>query len=190
MSSLVGRISAVSHREKELTNGNILFRSKVDKFLLKTLAEQRQSPQAAIISCSDSRVPVEIIFDAIRPGIFYVIRVAGNIVSGTLVLGSIEFAVSHLKVPHVILLGHTDCQAVKASINGSFKGEMLPQMLHRIKVKNKELKKAVLENLNGQFQNLLRMECVRDGVRDGKLEVCSMIYDLNNGKVRICNRAG
>lgn len=176
--------------ETELINGNNTYALKVDKILLQTLAEKGQTPKATVISCSDSRVPVEIIFDAVNPGTFYVIRVAGNIISGPVVVGSIEFAVRQLKIPYIILLGHTDCRAVKASIDGSCESEMLAQMLKMIKPKSKELDKAVIENLEQQFQNMLEIGCVRETIKDGVLEAYAMIYDLPTGKVSTHSRAG
>jgi carbonic anhydrase len=69
----------------------------MDKNLLMALSENGQRPKAAVIACSDSRVPVEIIFNVSIPGILFVIRVAGNIISGPVGEGSIEFAVRQLK---------------------------------------------------------------------------------------------
>ncbi|MBN2070589.1 MAG: carbonic anhydrase [Candidatus Krumholzibacteriota bacterium] len=75
-----------------------------------------QSPFAVILTCADSRVPPEIIFDE-GIGDLFVIRVAGNIVDD-LVIGSIEYAAGHLAVPLVVVLGHSDCGAVKAALSG------------------------------------------------------------------------
>jgi carbonic anhydrase len=82
------------------------------------LVEKGQKPVATVISCSDSRVPVEVIFNQLRPGTFFVIRVAGNIISDSIVKGSIEYAVMHLRTPYIIILGHTECGAIKASLDG------------------------------------------------------------------------
>ena len=75
-------------------------------------ATQGQRPFAAILSCSDSRVPVELIFDC-GIGDISVVRVAGNVL-GNSELGSIEYAVDHLGVSLFLVLGHTKCAAVKA----------------------------------------------------------------------------
>ena len=79
-----------------------------------------QNPYAVIVACSDSRVIPESIFSA-GIGELLVIRVAGNVVDDA-ALGSIEYAVEHLKVPLVVVLGHTCCGAVNASINGGAGG--------------------------------------------------------------------
>jgi len=102
----------------ELIEANESFAGKVDKGLLKELVEKGQRPIATIVSCSDSRVPVEVIFNQLLAGTFFVIRVAGNVVSDSSVRGSIEYAVMHLKTPYLLVLGHTECGAVKACLGG------------------------------------------------------------------------
>ncbi len=73
-----------------------------------------QKPFAAILTCSDSRVPPEIIFDC-GIGDIFVIRVAGNVLDDT-VRGSLAYAALHLKCPMIVVLGHSLCGAVTASI--------------------------------------------------------------------------
>ena len=73
-----------------------------------------QNPKAIILGCSDSRVPVEMIFDQ-GPGDLFVIRVAGNIVAPSQV-GSVEFAVEQFNVPLVVVLGHSNCGAIDATM--------------------------------------------------------------------------
>ncbi|NOX89613.1 MAG: carbonic anhydrase [Calditrichaeota bacterium] len=75
-----------------------------------------QQPFAAILGCSDSRVPPELIFDQ-GLGDLFVVRVAGNIIDDA-VLGSVEFAVDKLQTPLVLVLGHTQCGAVEAAVAG------------------------------------------------------------------------
>ena len=74
-----------------------------------------QKPFAVVLGCSDSRVPVEIIFDQ-GPGDLFVIRIAGNIVTPSIV-GSIEFAAERVGARLVVVLGHTDCGAVQATLD-------------------------------------------------------------------------
>ncbi len=80
----------------------------------KALLHQGQNPYAIIVGCSDSRVPPEIIFDGAL-GDFFVIRSAGNIVDD-IAVGSIEYAVEHLNVPLVVILGHESCGAIKSAV--------------------------------------------------------------------------
>jgi carbonic anhydrase len=172
-----------------LVKGNSKYVLKTNKELLKRLAEHGQTPKATIISCSDSRVPVELIFDAHVPGTFFVIRVAGNVISGPVVTGSIEFAIRRLKTPYIILLGHTECGAVKASIDGVFESETIAQLCSLVSTKSKFLDTAVSENLTQQFQNMLDIECVQKGIKDGVLEAYAMIYNLRTGKICVHSRA-
>jgi carbonic anhydrase len=80
------------------------------------LLKNGQKPYAAIMGCSDSRVPVELIFDA-GLGELFVIRTAGN-VAGPLEIGSLEIAIDFFNVPLVVVLGHQDCGAIRAAVNG------------------------------------------------------------------------
>lgn len=87
----------------------------------KQTLKNGQKPYAVIISCSDSRVgiPESIFFAGI--GELFVIRVVGNFVDKT-VLSSVDYAVSHLKAPLVVVLGHTGCGAINSAINGNASG--------------------------------------------------------------------
>ncbi|MBK1726003.1 carbonic anhydrase, partial [Halorhodospira neutriphila] len=73
-----------------------------------------QAPFAAVLGCADSRVPVEAVFDQ-GLGELFTVRIAGNVAPSS-VLGSLEFAVDELGVPLIVVLGHTDCGAVKATL--------------------------------------------------------------------------
>lgn len=80
------------------------------------LARDGQSPLAAIVGCSDSRVPVELIFDQ-PPGRLFVIRTVGN-AAGEQTTGGVQYAVDKLGVPLVVVMGHSDCDAVLAVMDG------------------------------------------------------------------------
>lgn len=173
----------------EIIKGNNSFTSKVDKVLLKELAEKGQKPIATVISCSDSRVPVEVIFNQLRPGTFFVIRVAGNVVADSSVKGSIEYAVTHLKTPYIIVLGHTECGAVKASLEGVDKGE-IGRLVSNIKLESKEMDKAVVENVDIQVKRLYEINCVKEALDKGVIEIYGMLYDLRTGEVRLLSKNG
>lgn len=81
-----------------------------------------QSPRAVVITCADSRVIPEVIFSC-GLGELFTIRIAGNVIDAHQ-LGSIEYAVSHLKTPLVVILGHTDCGAVQAALHGEADGHI------------------------------------------------------------------
>lgn len=84
--------------------------------MYREAAVMSQNPFAAILSCSDSRVPSELVFDQGLSDLF-IVRTAGHVIDD-LVIGSIEFAVHALGVPLIIVMGHTQCGAIKATIQG------------------------------------------------------------------------
>src|SRR6187399_2713461 len=89
----------------------------IQKEILAELAKGQQ-PYATILGCSDSRVPPELVFDA-GFGELFVIRVAGNVL-GPSILGTLQYAASHLHTPLLVVMGHEDCGAVKAAIASKF----------------------------------------------------------------------
>jgi len=88
---------------------------------LEKLAEHQQ-PFVIILTCSDSRICPEIIFDQ-NLGDIYTVRTAGHVIDN-IILGSIEYAVSRFSVPLIVVLGHSDCSAVKAAINNDMKAAL------------------------------------------------------------------
>jgi len=98
----------------------------------RSAVEKGQQPFAAVICCSDSRVPAEILFD-LGIGDLFVIRLAGNIVTDE-VIASVEYAAAHLHVPLVVVLGHTGCGAIKAALADTGKPEgHIPSLVSVIK---------------------------------------------------------
>ena len=167
-----------------LVNGNKSFLRKADKKLLRELSKKGQKPMATIVSCSDSRVPVEIIFDQLEPGKLFVIRVAGNIVAEPGVIGSIEYAVEHLRTPYIVVLGHTECGAIKARLAGVSEGN-IGKLISHVNIKNKELRQAAEENVKLQVKNVLELTCVKEHLERGELEIYGMLYDLRTGEISI-----
>ena len=173
----------------EFLEGNKSFASRIDKGTLRELAEKGQKPVATIVSCSDSRVPVEVIFNQLKPGMFFIIRVAGNIVSDSSVKGSIEYAVVHLKTPLLVVLGHTECGAVKARLARYNEGE-IGKLVSNIKLKSQDLDKAVIENVELQVKRVTEMDCVKAAMNEKKIEVYGMLYDLSTGHVKCLSKNG
>jgi carbonic anhydrase len=159
-----------------------------------------QKPYAIILSCSDSRVSPEIIFDKTLGEIF-VIRVAGN-VADPVVLGSIEYAAEHLGSPLVMVLGHERCGAVTATVDANGKGEgnigaivkaVAPALNQVKKEKNCDPKdkakfvecvvdanaKLVAKNLTKQSR------IIRELVKEKKVTIVAAKYDLDDGKVTV-----
>ena len=158
-----------------------------------------QFPQAAIIACSDSRVPPEILFDQ-GVGDLFVIRIAGNVIGGTgpVVKGSVEYAVAELKVPLIMVLGHSNCGAVKAAVKHIDDHEDLPgsidELVNLIKpaveqVRDKPgdmLANAIRANVELGVARLKGLEPILAGpVRAGKLKVVGATYDLATGRVKM-----
>jgi carbonic anhydrase len=156
-----------------------------------------QYPEAAVIACSDSRVPPEILFDQ-GVGDLFVIRVAGNVVGGTgaVVKGSVEYAIAELKVPLVVVLGHSSCGAVKAAVESIEDKDPLPgsiqDLVNLIKpavdaVHGKpgdKLTNAIRANVELGVERLKELEPLVAGpVRAGKLAIVGATYDLASGRV-------
>lgn len=149
-----------------------------------------QHPAAAILTCSDSRVPPEILFDQ-GLGDLFVVRSAGNVLDDA-VLGSIEYAVAHLGTRLVIVLGHTNCGAVRAAMaNAEAEGH--------IGFVTKALQAAVNEvrHIEGDTYDLASQRNVELTVAalkssgpilaklEGELEIIGCYYDLDSGRVRV-----
>ena len=164
----------------------------------RALAEGQQ-PFAAILGCADSRVAPEILFDAGKGDIF-VVRVAGNVVSGSgaVVKGSIEYAVAELNVPLIVVLGHTNCGAVKAakahldakdSLPGAINDlvELIKPAVEQSKDEaGNSLDNAIRKNVLIGVERLKGLEpIVAKAVKDGKLKVVGGVYDLHTGKVTL-----
>lgn len=158
-----------------------------------------QFPEAAIIACSDSRVPPEILFDQ-GVGDLFVIRVAGNVVGGAepIVKGSIEYAVAELNVPLVMVLGHSNCGAVNAAIKHFDDHDALPGAINGLvdlikpaveQVRDKpgdELTNAIRANVQLGVERLRTLEPIVAGpVRAGKLKIAGATYDLATGRVKM-----
>jgi carbonic anhydrase len=118
-----------------LTAGNIRFVAQHLQFPDQN-AERReqvatgQSPFAAVLCCADSRVPPEIIFDQ-GVGDLFVVRVAGNVLDDP-IIGSLEYAVEHLGVSLIVVLGHTKCGAVRAALEAVFLGAEAPKHIDSV----------------------------------------------------------
>ncbi len=159
------------------------------------LADQGQHPVATIITCSDSRLPVERIFDR-GVGELFVVRVAGN-VAGESETGTIEYGVEHLKTPVLIVMGHTKCGAVAAAAgNAELHGALAKLVAHvnpavdRARKGNpgvdaKDLPAlAVRENVWQTIFDLIKeSDEVRAAVKNGSLKVVGAVCDISTGKV-------
>lgn len=149
-----------------------------------------QHPFAIIVSCSDSRVPPELLFDR-GLGDLFVTRLAGNIVDDP-ALGSIEYGVAVLGAKLILVLGHSKCGAVDAAVKGGTVPGHIPSVVEAIqpaveKVKGKPgklLDNAIEENVRQIVERLKTSDPIlAERVKSGKLKVVGGVYDLDTGKV-------
>ena len=146
-----------------------------------------QAPFAAVLACADSRVPVEILFDR-GFGDIFVCRAAGNVVTPEL-LASLEFGTLVLGAKALVVLGHTGCGAVKATIAGDAVPGQISTLYQHIqpavnRAPNKPLDEVAAENVRVQME-LLRgaSPVLRQLVKEGKLAIAGGMADLATGRV-------
>lgn len=153
-----------------------------------------QKPHAIVLSCSDSRVPPEVVFDQALGEIF-VIRVAGEALDSS-VVASIEYAVEHLGPSLIVVMGHTQCGAVNAALTMK-EGEagsadldrLIADIRPRLKTVLKETPSKSLEvesavNADGVARELVRRsDIIRHKVESGALKIKTALYRLDSGKV-------
>jgi len=199
---------------EELKKGNKRFlsgescNSTVTSTARISLANDGQSPMAAIIGCADSRVPVEIVFDA-QPGDLFILRNAGNTcmcAEGSIV-GSTEYCIGHLRTPLVLVLGHTKCGALAgatqvacgpASGSSDSKQTMLQSLLTSLGPPVQEAVRmcpesasldeiaavAIKCNVFHTMKSLLEhSELLRNEVDKGNVQIQGAIYDIMTGEV-------
>ena len=169
---------------------------------LRVELANEQAPFAALFGCSDSRLSAEMIFD-VGLGDLFVVRNAGQVIAET-ILGSLEFAVEVLKVPLILVLGHDECGAVKASISAfqgklESKGEFIANLVNRIqptiekslKIGENTLEQITHRHIQDTIDELVeRSELIASYVQSGKLAVVGAEYRLAEGRVSIVSALG
>lgn len=152
-----------------------------------------QHPFAVVLSCSDSRVPIERVLDA-GIGDIFAVRVAGNAASGDLVLGSLEYAVLHAGARLVLVIGHESCGAVTAALDRHREpGTSIEPMLSRVAVPGDHaatasaadrLAAAVEHNVMAQIAALLRdSPAIAAKTEAGEVKVVGGVYALRTGRI-------
>ncbi|MBN3933185.1 carbonic anhydrase [Streptomyces verrucosisporus] len=167
----------------------------------RTETAPSQQPFAVLFGCSDSRLAAEIIFDR-GLGDLFVVRTAGH-VAGTEVLGSIEFGVSVLKAPLVVVLGHDSCGAVAAACsaleNGQTPGGFVRDVVERVtpsvlaaRAAGREAAEEILaEHIENTVDLLLeRSRTLAEAVAEGRLAVVGLSYRLANGSAQLVAARG
>jgi len=151
-----------------------------------------QYPFAAILGCSDSRVPAEIVFDQ-GLGDLFVVRIAGNI-AALEAIGSLEYATAVLGAQTIVVLGHARCGAVLAAIKGDplpgrigiFVEDIKPA-IERIRKKTGNIEEnAVIANVQYQVARLAESSTILANlIKEGKLKIVGGHYDLAKGKITL-----
>lgn len=178
-----------------LREGNKRFISNLkadhDHFELLNQTREGQYPFAVILSCMDSRTSVELIFDQ-SLGDLFSIRVAGNIVNND-ILASIEYAVKYIGSKVLMVLGHTECGAIKSAKQGVNDGH-LTDLLNRIQpsitkamLDDKEYKftdKVAYANVENSLEEILRRsKIVKDMFESKQIGIVGGVYNIENGQV-------
>jgi carbonic anhydrase len=167
----------------------------VQKEILAGLAAGQQ-PYATILGCSDSRVPPELIFDA-GFGELFIIRVAGNVVSPD-VMGTLQYAATHLRTPLFVVLGHEGCGAVDAALAVKFDRAQMPSRisvlvdgiqpgLHDLPSASsrRDLSRAAVEaNVRWSMHQVLETPEGKARVAGGVMKLVGAVYELETGRVR------
>jgi carbonic anhydrase len=186
---------------RELQEGNLRFADGSSihphaspKWLQQTWRDG-QHPHAVVLCCSDSRVAPEIIFDQ-GIGDLFVVRVAGNVANED-EIASIEYAVDHLAVPLVVVMGHSECGAVSAVVNAEPMPKNIKHLVvhindamrkarkHTPKHDNEALIAATVEmNVRESIDDMIGGgEVLRERVRSGALHIVGSVYHIESGKV-------
>ena len=149
-----------------------------------------QAPFAAVVGCSDSRVPVELLFDQ-GIGDIFVIRTAGNNVNSEMVMGSVDYAIEHLGVKLLLVLGHGSCGGVTGAISdGEEEHGNIGHLLGTIRDdvsdyvgKVECLDAAIHHHAEVQVERIIAYPHVAEKIASGELMVKKAYYDVNTGKV-------
>ena len=190
---------------RKLIEGNERFMRGEARFptvCKETLADlaRAQRPYATIVGCSDSRVPPELIFDA-SFGELFIVRIAGNVISPE-VLGSLQYAGTHLRTTLFVILGHEGCGAVHAALKHKLDGEMQRCRIQRLvdtilpglpppddKLSEQEqLARAVEANVFWSMHQILEIPEAQEAIKDGSMLV-GAIYEITSGRVRFLSNS-
>ena len=179
---------------KELLEGNKRFVAanltsfEQDLAILRQHNSEKQQPFAAVLSCADSRVPVELIFDQ-TIGHIFVTRVAGNVVTSE-IIASLEYGAAALGTKVIVIMGHSSCGAVDATIHHkTVPGQisaLYPHIQPAVEKAGTDLDEAIKANARIQATLLHRSSTVISGLVDaGKVKVLPALYNISSGVVSV-----
>ena len=154
-----------------------------------------QHPIATVLSCSDSRVPPELIFD-LGLGDLFVVREAGHVADDA-TLGSLEYAVEHLKTPVIVVMGHESCGAVTAAVDacathkaaGGHVQRLVDDISPAVKMagtggsRESQIARAVTSNVKLVISQLMADPALAKAVREGEVKIVGAVYELHSGRV-------
>lgn len=168
---------------RRFTTGNPTAHEK-DLAILKRNTIEKQEPFAALLSCADSRVPVELIFDQ-TIGHLFVTRIAGNVVTPEIV-ASLEYGVAVLGTEVILVMGHSNCGAVKAAIQATEVpggiSALFPHIQPAVDLAGSDVEAATKANAKIQAALLRQASTVISGFsKQGKVKVVPAYYDLASG---------
>ena len=180
-------LQALMDGNKRFTSGKLKSLDE-DLAIIRQHTEEKQEPFAAVLSCADSRVPAEIVFDQ-SIGHIFVCRVAGNIITPE-IIGSLEYGAAVLGTKAILVLGHSACGAVKATIQGKdVPGQissLFPHIRPAVDRAGSNVEAAIKANAKIQATLLEQASTVISGmVKAGALKVAAGYYDLGSGAVAL-----
>ena len=158
-------------------------------FLRRQETAEAQKPFAIVLGCADSRVAPEILFDQ-GIGDIFTVRVAGN-VAGLFEMDSVAFAVTHFESPIIMVLGHKNCGAVRAVVDGDTKGiEPIAELIQPAVERSKDqpgdrLENSVKMNVQLVVEQLKNNKEIAEAIKQQKVKVVGGYYDLESGQVEV-----
>lgn len=158
----------------------------------KNLSTNGQKPFAVILSCSDSRVPPELVFDQ-GLGDLFIVRNAGNVID-PIALGSIEYGAEHLGAPLIVVLGHEKCGAVKAAMEGGTYSDNITAIINQIKPSYDKVKAnnknaddmynlTIDENVRNSMSLINKSTVIQKLLTEKKINIIGGKYHMDTGEV-------
>ena len=175
---------------KRFVSGDVLGED-ISKDNLKKLSTG-QKPFAVVVSCSDSRVDPETVFDQ-GLGDLFVVRDAGNVVD-TITLGSIEYGAEHLNAPLIVVLGHENCSAVKATVDKSKVSHNIQAIIDKIGIslkaveasnpsKDKIYQEVEDANIKNTVSEIEKDPIIEELIKENKVKVIGAKYHIETGEI-------
>lgn len=169
-----------------LDDGYEAFYETADSRLYAKLAKKGQHPHTLVISCADSRVVPEIIFNA-QPGELFVLRNVGGLAGPDAAQAGIEYALNTLNIKNIVLLSHQDCGAVKALKETNGPGPFLKKWLADESPAPGDEKEAVLAHAVRQYEKVLRHPSVQQAALDENFRISVMVFDIRTHSLKVYN---